>query len=109
MLNFKLLKIKYPLIGDVRGEGLFLGVELVSDRITLKPAVDETKMIVEKMKDAGILLSIDGPLHNIIKIKPPLVFNQENSTPYKINCREILIVPILQAIAKVIIIKQNGM
>jgi 4-aminobutyrate aminotransferase-like enzyme len=72
------LKSKYNLIGDVRGLGLFIGIELVLDRQTLEPAVKEAKVIVEKMKDRGVLLSIDGPLHNVLKIKPPMVFSREN-------------------------------
>jgi len=72
------LKEKHMLIGDVRGMGLFLGVEFVTDRQSLTPAARETKYVVEKMKENGILLSIDGPYHNVIKIKPPLVFNKKN-------------------------------
>ncbi len=69
----------HRLIGHVRGKGLFIGIELVSDRETLAPAAAETTEIVERMKDRGILLSIDGPLHNVIKIKPPLVFDRGNA------------------------------
>jgi 4-aminobutyrate aminotransferase-like enzyme/Ser/Thr protein kinase RdoA (MazF antagonist) len=65
---------RHPLIGDVRGQGLFLGFELVRDRETLEPAAHEASEIVNGMKDRGVLLSTDGPLHNVIKIKPPLVF-----------------------------------
>ena len=71
---------RHPLIGDVRGMGLFVGIELVRDRQTLEPAVPEIDMIVERMKDRGFLLSTDGPLHNVLKIKPPLVFNEKNAT-----------------------------
>ena len=67
---------RFPLIGDVRGLGLFLGVELVRDRETLEPAAEEASEIVERMRDRGILLSTDGPLRNVIKMKPPLVFNR---------------------------------
>lgn len=73
------LKSKYPLIGDVRGPGLFIGVELVADRETLAPAAAEASYIVERMKERGILLSTDGPLHNVIKIKPPLVFSEADA------------------------------
>ncbi len=66
---------KHELIGDVRGRGLFIGVELVRDRKTLAPAADEASAIIEEMKERGVLLSTDGPLHNVIKIKPPLVFS----------------------------------
>lgn len=70
------LASRHRLIGDVRGRGLFLGVELVRDHTTLEPAADEAARIIERMKDAGILLSTDGPLHNVLKIKPPMVITR---------------------------------
>jgi 4-aminobutyrate aminotransferase-like enzyme/Ser/Thr protein kinase RdoA (MazF antagonist) len=73
------LKSKYSLIGDVRGLGLFIGIELVSDRATLEPAAKQASYIVEALKERGILISIDGPLYNVLKIKPPLVFTKENA------------------------------
>ena len=73
------LKDTYPIIGDVRGTGLFIGIELVGDRATLEPADREASEIIEKMKERGILISTDGPLHNVLKIKPPLVFNEGNA------------------------------
>lgn len=65
---------RHPLVGDVRGLGLYIGVELVLDRETLEPAPRHATYVVERMRDHGILLSTDGPLHNVLKIKPPLVF-----------------------------------
>ena len=73
------LKQKYAIIGDVRGNGLFLGIELVKDRKTLEPAAAEADHIVNEMKGKGILLSTDGPDHNVIKVKPPMVFSRENA------------------------------
>ncbi|MCG8606680.1 aminotransferase class III-fold pyridoxal phosphate-dependent enzyme, partial [bacterium] len=73
------LKQEHPIIGDVRGLGLFLGMELVLDRESLQPAADQASYIVERIRDHRILLSTDGPLHNVIKIKPPLVFTKENA------------------------------
>ena len=70
---------RHPLIGDVRGLGLFLGIELVRDRSTLEPAAEEAAALVNRMKEAGILLSTDGPLHNVIKIKPPMVFDPSDA------------------------------
>lgn len=70
---------EYPIIGDVRGHGLFIGVELVKSRETRQPAVEEIRIVVEKMKERGFLLSTDGPLNNVLKIKPPLVFSGENA------------------------------
>lgn len=66
-------------IGDVRGLGLFLGVELVESRNTLAPAAELANHVVEAMKDAGVLVSTDGPDENVIKIKPPMVFNRSNA------------------------------
>ena len=70
---------KHPLIGDVRGLGLFVGIELVLDRETLSPAAEQAKYIANRMREHGILLSTDGPFHNVLKIKPPLVFTEENA------------------------------
>jgi 4-aminobutyrate aminotransferase-like enzyme len=69
------LRAQHRLIGDVRGQGLFLGIELVRDRETLEPADAEATELVECMKEHGVLLSTDGPFHNVIKIKPPLAFS----------------------------------
>ncbi|MEJ2544375.1 MAG: aminotransferase class III-fold pyridoxal phosphate-dependent enzyme [Calditrichaceae bacterium] len=77
--DLKKLMKKYPIIGDVRGLGLFIGVELVKDRKTKEPAAQEANQIINQMKEAGILISTDGPLHNVLKIKPPMVFNSENA------------------------------
>ena len=73
------LKVKYPIIGDVRGFGLFLGIELVRDPQSLEPADKEADQIVNSMKEKGILISTDGPDHNVLKIKPPLVFAKDNA------------------------------
>jgi 4-aminobutyrate aminotransferase-like enzyme len=73
------LKSTCPLVGDVRGLGLFLGIELVRDPHTLEPAPEEASYTVERMKDRGILLSTDGKFHNVIKIKPPMVFSSADA------------------------------
>jgi len=70
---------KHVLIGDVRGLGLFIGIELVLDRQTLAPAPEQASYIANRMRERGILLSTDGPYHNVLKIKPPLVFTEENA------------------------------
>lgn len=84
------LKKKHPLIGDVRGTGLFLGIELVKDRETLTPAAEEAAAIAGQMKEKGILVSVDGPLYNVLKIKPPLVFSEANADLYIAALDEIL-------------------
>ncbi|WP_428229858.1 aminotransferase class III-fold pyridoxal phosphate-dependent enzyme [Flavobacterium sp.] len=79
MNGLKGLMEKYPIISDVRGHGLFIGAEMVKDRITMEPAVPEIDIIVEKLKANGYLLSTDGPLHNVLKIKPPMPFSKQNA------------------------------
>ena len=73
---------RYPLIGEVRGRGLFIGVELVSDRKTLEPATAEASKVVNLMKEKNILLSTDGPLDNVVKIKPPVCFTMKNADQF---------------------------
>jgi 4-aminobutyrate aminotransferase-like enzyme/Ser/Thr protein kinase RdoA (MazF antagonist) len=73
------LATRRPLIGDVRGLGLFLGVELVRDRTTLEPAGEEAGYVANRMRERGVLVSTDGPLHNVLKIKPPLVFTMQDA------------------------------
>ncbi len=85
-----LLMHKYAIIGDVRGHGLFIGAELVRSRETKEPAVAEINAIVERMKEKGFLLSTDGPLHNVLKIKPPLVFNKADATEMVTMLEEVL-------------------
>lgn len=79
MDGLRKLMNKYPIISDVRGHGLFIGAEMVKDRNTLEPAIPEIDIVVEKVKAKGYLLSTDGPLHNVLKIKPPMPFNKQNA------------------------------
>jgi 4-aminobutyrate aminotransferase-like enzyme/Ser/Thr protein kinase RdoA (MazF antagonist) len=67
---------RYPIVGDVRGSGLFLGVELVRDRGTLEPAGAEASFIANRMRERGVLLGTDGPHHNVVKIRPPMPFSE---------------------------------
>ena len=76
--GFRDLASHYALIGDVRGLGLFIGVELVCDRATLAPAPDATAYVCNRLRELGILVSVDGPRRNVLKIKPPLVFSDAN-------------------------------
>jgi 4-aminobutyrate aminotransferase-like enzyme len=69
------LASRHPVIGDVRGLGLFIGAEFVSDRVTLKPDAAGLGAVIEAMKQRGILLASEGPHHNVLKIKPPLVIS----------------------------------
>lgn len=81
---------RHPIIGDVRGLGLFIGIELVLNRETLEPAGDHASYISNRMRDHGILVSTDGPFHNVLKIKPPLVFDEANADFFVTTLDKIL-------------------
>lgn len=70
---------RYELIDDVRGKGLFRGLEIVRDRDTLEPGKEEALSIREFLRENGVLLSVTGPLDNVIKIRPPMVFSKSNA------------------------------
>ena len=76
--GLRALQASHPLVGDVRGSGLFLGVELVTDRETLEPATAAAGYVANRMRDEGILVGTDGPLHNVVKIRPPMPFDRAN-------------------------------
>jgi 4-aminobutyrate aminotransferase-like enzyme len=69
----------HPVMGDVRGLGLYIGVELVEDPERRTPATARAKRAKERLRDHHLLLSTDGPQDNVLKIKPPLVFTRENA------------------------------
>jgi 4-aminobutyrate aminotransferase-like enzyme/Ser/Thr protein kinase RdoA (MazF antagonist) len=72
LASLRALRERHPLVGDVRGSGLFLGVELVSDREALTPAADEAAFVVNRLRELGVLTGTDGPHHNVIKIRGPM-------------------------------------
>ncbi len=76
--GLKILQKKYPLIGDVRGVGLFIGAELVKDLTTLEPDADKAKAVVENLKSQNILLSVDGFDNNVLKMKPPICIGDDD-------------------------------
>src|SRR6266403_979147 len=77
--GLKSLQARYALIGDVRGSGLFLGIDLVLDRETREPAPLQASYVVNRLRDCGILAGTDGPHHNVIKLRPPLVFSEADA------------------------------
>ncbi|MFN8441700.1 MAG: aminotransferase class III-fold pyridoxal phosphate-dependent enzyme [Caldilineaceae bacterium] len=79
MDNCRQLMDRHPLIGDVRGLGLYIGIELVLDRETVEPAGDHASYVSNRMKEFGILVSTDGPYHNVLKIKPPIIWNEADA------------------------------
>lgn len=78
MTELRKLAKRRKIIGDVRGVGLFAGIELVRDRVKRIPATAEANHVVSRMKEKKILISSDGPDDNILKLKPPMVFTVEN-------------------------------
>jgi 4-aminobutyrate aminotransferase-like enzyme/Ser/Thr protein kinase RdoA (MazF antagonist) len=66
---------RYDIIGQVRGKGMFFGAELVKDRSTKERAPDEASRIVQYLREDAVLFSTDGPYDNVLKGKPPMVFD----------------------------------
>jgi 4-aminobutyrate aminotransferase-like enzyme len=85
--EFKKLQKQFPIIGDVRGEGLFLGFELNDPE--QNPLSEHASYLANRMKQLGILMSIDGPDHNVLKIKPPVVFSKANAEELLIRLKTV--------------------
>ncbi|HEY1848861.1 MAG TPA: aminotransferase class III-fold pyridoxal phosphate-dependent enzyme [Opitutaceae bacterium] len=77
--GFEALAARHPIIGDVRGLGLMLGVELVKDRRTKEPAKDECAAVFEACKDLGLLIGKGGLWGNTLRIKPPMIFSESDA------------------------------
>lgn len=77
--GFRNLQSKHEIIGDVRGSGLFFGIDLVTNRAARTPAVAETKRVVNRMRERGILMGNVGEHGNVLKLRPPLPFSAENA------------------------------
>jgi 4-aminobutyrate aminotransferase-like enzyme len=84
------LQERHELVGDVRGTGLFLGVELVRDRARLEPAADEAAYVVNRLRERGVLTGTDGPHHNVLKLRPPLVFSEDDADLFLATLDEVL-------------------
>ncbi len=91
MTELKKLQECHRLIGDVRGSGLFLGIDLVRDRETREPATEEADYLVNRLRDCGILAGTDGPHHNVIKLRPPLIFSKEDADLFVATLEAILL------------------
>jgi 4-aminobutyrate aminotransferase-like enzyme/Ser/Thr protein kinase RdoA (MazF antagonist) len=86
--NLKEMQAQFPLIADIRGRGLFLGIEFLEPDGA--PATAKTKYIAERMKERYVLMSIDGPDNNVLKIKPPIIFSREDADVLLGNLRVVM-------------------
>jgi alanine-glyoxylate transaminase/(R)-3-amino-2-methylpropionate-pyruvate transaminase len=87
------LQEKHPLIGDVRGLGLMLGVELVRDRKSKEPASTETAEILEQAKVRGLLLGKGGLDGNTLRIKPPMCITKDDAN-FMVECLDQILTEI---------------
>lgn len=81
LLKAELVKLqaRHEIVGDVRGQGLFLGMELVRDRESLEPASLEAQQLVNDLRDRGVLTGLTGRYDNVLKIRPAMVFSPDNA------------------------------
>jgi len=84
------LQSQFPLLGDVRGSGLFLGLDLVTNRETRAPATNQATYIINRLRDHQILAGTDGPHHNIIKLRPPLILTASDAKLFTTTLTQIL-------------------
>lgn len=83
--RFEELQDKHPIIGDVRGMGLMLGVELVKDRKTKEPAKDQAATLLELCKERGLLIGKGGLFGNVLRIKPPMCISIDDAN-FMVDC-----------------------
>lgn len=76
--QLKELQKEFPIIGDIRGSGLFLGVEFIKETESLEPNTELAQYLKNKLRENFILVSTDGPYDSVIKMKPPLCFSKQN-------------------------------
>ncbi|KAM4622036.1 5-phosphohydroxy-L-lysine phospho-lyase [Polymixia lowei] len=84
------LQAKHKIIGDVRGAGLFVGLELVTEREQRTPATDAASRVVKRLKEERICVSTDGPWENVVKFKPPMCFSMKDAELVVQNIDHIL-------------------
>jgi 4-aminobutyrate aminotransferase-like enzyme len=73
------MKLKYKFIGDVRGVGLFIGVDVVKSPLTKEASAEIADYVVRRLKEERIIMSTEGKYGNVLKFKPPMLFNAANA------------------------------
>jgi 4-aminobutyrate aminotransferase-like enzyme/Ser/Thr protein kinase RdoA (MazF antagonist) len=84
------LQRRHEILGDLRGSGLFLGLDLVRNRETREPATAQATYVVNRLRECGILAGTDGPHHNVIKLRPPLIFTESDADLFNTTLDDIL-------------------
>jgi 4-aminobutyrate aminotransferase-like enzyme len=84
------LQKRHELLGDIRGSGLFLGLDLVRNRETREPATAQANYVVNRLRERGVLAGTDGPHHNVIKLRPPLLFTETDADLFTTTLDSIL-------------------
>lgn len=79
--------LQSDLISDIRGSGMFLGVELIKNA---EPATEEARKIVNAMRDRAVLIGTDGPFHNVLKIRPPMPFSERDADHFLTTLKTVL-------------------
>lgn len=79
----------YDFVGDIRGVGLFQGIDIVKSKQSRAEDGETAKEVITRMRERLILISRDGPLHNVLKVKPPIVFNKENVDTLVENLKQV--------------------
>jgi 4-aminobutyrate aminotransferase-like enzyme len=84
------LQVRYSIIGDVRGSGLFLGVDLVLDPVTRAAATAQAAYVVNRLRERGILTGTDGPSNNVLKLRPPLIISERDADIFTAALQDVL-------------------
>lgn len=79
MAGFRAMQERFEAIGDVRGMGLFLGIELVEDRKNKAPATDFARAVSNGARQRGVLIGTEGPHDNVLKMRPPMIFSRRDA------------------------------
>jgi 4-aminobutyrate aminotransferase-like enzyme len=90
LAGLRALQERHAVIGDVRGLGLFIGVDLVSDRESRAPATRAASHVVNRMREARILIGTEGPADNVLKIRPPLTIGADDVDQFVATLDEVL-------------------